>query len=188
VSFGEVVSHDVAHAVVNVATDHDADLLLLPEDDPDFEGSLLRGGIDWIRRHAPCDLATLSAGPVDDVAALRVVSGRGPYHPVKLGLADALAGVNDAQMHLEYRVGRHTTDPRADAIDAYHGQLRDVVGTTGEAVVTRPAGGDTFTSDLTLVTADDELDLAPSEPVLTVYPHDRHRPGRVRRLLERLTF
>ena len=188
VTFGEVVSHDVAHAVVNVATDHDADLLLLPADDPDFQGSLLRGGINWIRRHAPCDLATLSEGPVEDVAALRVVSGRGPYHPVKLGLADALAGVNDAQMHLEYRVGRHTTDSRAAAIDAYHGQLRDVVATPGDAVVTRPADSDLPTSDLTMVTADDDLDPGSSEPVLTVYPHDRHRPGRVRRLLERLTF
>jgi hypothetical protein len=39
-----------------------------------------------------------------------------------------------------------------------------------------------------MVTADDDLDPGSSEPVLTVYPHDRHRPGRVRRLLERLTF
>lgn len=188
VTFGEVVSHDVAHAVVNVADEHDADFVLLPEDDPSFQGGLLRGGVKWIREHAPCDVGTLSAGDVSDVADIRVVTSRGPYDPVKLALGDALAIVNDAQMHLEYRVGRHTTDRRADAIDAYHGDLRDVIGSPGETLVARPDGGHAPAPDLTLVSADASFDVDRSTPVLTVHLHDRNRPSRWRRLLERLTF
>jgi amino acid transporter len=188
VSYGEVVSHDVAHAVVNVAASHDADLVLLPHDDPDFEGGAFRDGVRWIREHAPCDVGTLSGGAVDDVKDVRVVTGRGPYDPVRLALGDALAGVNDARMHLEYRVGRHTTDRRTAAIEAYHGDVRRVVDSAGEAVVARPDGGRVATPDLTLVGADDRVALDAAEPVLTVHLHDGNRPGRLRRLLERLTF
>jgi amino acid transporter/nucleotide-binding universal stress UspA family protein len=188
VSFGEVVSHDVAHAVVNVADEHDADLLLLPEGDSGFEGGVLRGGVRWIREHAPCDVGTLSDGVVGDVADIRVVTDRGPYDPVKLALGDALASVNDARLHLEYRVGRHTTDRRADAIDAYHADLREIVGSPGKTVVARPDGGRVPAPDLTLVSADAPPDASRSEPVLAVHLHDRNRPSRLRRLLERLTF
>jgi amino acid transporter len=188
VSFGEVVSHDTAHAVVNVADEHDADFVLLPEDDPGFEGGLLRGGVDWIRKHAPCDVGTLSEGTVGELTDIRVVTTRGPYDPVKLALGDALAVVNDARLHLEYQVGRHTTDRRADAIEAYHGDLRKVVGSPGQTVVARPDGGATPAPDLTLVSADNSRDVDRSEPVLTVHLHDRNRSNRFRRLLERLTF
>ncbi|WP_255198340.1 amino acid permease [Halorarius litoreus] len=188
VSYGEVVSHDIAHAVVNVATAHDADLVLLPDGDPAFEGGLFRGGVRWIRKHAPCDVGTLSAGAVNDIDDICVLTGRGPYDPVKLALGDALASVNDARMHLEYRAGRYTTDHRTAAIDAYHGDLRDVVKSPGRAVVARPDGGRAATPDLTLVSADDRLALDRPEPVLTVYLHDRNRAGRLRRLLERLAF
>jgi amino acid transporter len=188
VSFGEVVSHDAARAVANVATEHEADLLLLPADDPAFEGGLLRGGVRWIRKHAPCDVGTLSAGDVDDVTDVCVVTGRGPYDPVKLALGDALASVNDARMHLEYRVGALTTDRRADAINAYHGDVREVVESPGSTVVARPDGGRVDTADLTLVSADDGLVLDRAEPVLTVYLDDGNRPTRLRRLLERITF
>jgi len=188
ISFGEVVSHDAAHAVVNVASGHDADLVLLPEDDASFEGGLLRCGVEWVRKHAPCDVGTLSDGAIGDVADIRVVTDRGPYDPVKLALGDALAVGNDARMHLEYRVGRHTTDRRADAIDVYQGDIRDVVASSGTTVVARPDGGRVAAPDLTLVSADDPLDRDRPEPVLTVHVHDRNRPGRLRRLLERLTF
>jgi amino acid transporter len=188
VTFGEVVSHDVAHAVVNVADEHDADLLLLPEGDASFDGSVLRGGVEWIRSHAPCDVGTLSAGVVDDVTDVRIVTGRGPYDPVKLALGDALAVANDAHMHLEYRDGRRTTERRADAIDAYHGDIRDAIGSHGTTVVARSDGGRVPAPDITLVSDDDAAVSEQSGPVLTVHLHDRNRPGRVRRLLARLTF
>ncbi|WP_276259261.1 amino acid permease [Haloglomus litoreum] len=188
VSYGEVVSHDVAHAVVNVATSHDADLLLLPEDDPGFTGSPLRGGVRWIRAHAPCDVGTLSAGAVDDIRDICVVTGKGPYNPVKLALGDALASVNDARMHLEYRAGRYTTDHRTAAIEAYHGDVRDVVESPGRTAVVRSDGGRIATPDLTLVNAADGVALDRDEPVLTVHLHEGNRTGRLGRLLERLSF
>ncbi|WP_135823403.1 APC family permease [Halorussus ruber] len=202
VSFGEVVTHDAAHAVVNVADEHDADLLLLSEDGSGLEGGPLRDDVQWVRDHAPCDVGTLSDdgraladdsgarsdGELGDVADICVVTDSGPYDPVKLALGDALASVNDARMHLEYRVGRHTTDRRADAIDAYHGDIRDVVESPGKTLVARPDGGRVTAPDLTLVSADDPLDDDRTEPVLTVHLHDRNRPSRFRRLLERLTF
>jgi hypothetical protein len=81
-------------------------------------------------------------------------------------------------------------DCRADAIDAYHGDLREVVETPGEPVVARPDGGCLPESDpdLTLVSAGDSSSVDRSVSMLTVHPHDRNRPGRLRRLLERLTF
>lgn len=127
----------------------------------------------------------MGIGAVTDI---RVVTDRGPYDPVKLALGDALAVVNDARMHLEYRLGCHTTDRRADAIKAYHGDLREVIGNPGQTVVARPDGGSTHTSDLTLVSADNAPDVDQSAPVLTVHLHDRNRSSRIRRILERLTF
>jgi amino acid transporter len=188
VTYGEVVSHDVAHAVVNVARSHRADLILLPTDDPGFEGGLLRGGIRWIRKHAPCDLATLSEGAVTDIDDVSVVSASGPYDPVKVALGGVVARVNDAQVHLEYRTGRHTTTRREDAIDEYHGRLRDVIDSDGTARVVRLDGGHGPAPDLTVVDADDGLDLQRPGPVLAVYLHDRNRPRRLRRVLQRLTF
>ena len=185
--YGEVVSHDIAHAVVNVATSHGADLVLLPQDDPGFEGGLLRGGVRWIRRRAPCDVGTLSDGAVEEIEDVSVVTGRGPYDPIKLALGDALAGVNRARMHMEYRVGRRTTDSRTTAIEAYHGAVRDVVTSDGETVVASD-GGRVTVPDITLVSADDRLSLDRPGPVLTVYPHDADRRGRLRRLLARLAF
>jgi amino acid transporter len=187
-SYGEVVSHDAAHAVVNVAADHDADLVLLPEGDATFDGGVLRGGVGWIRSHAPCDVGTLSAGAVDDLDDLRVVTDSGPYDPIKLALGDALAAANDASLHLEYRVGRHTTDRRADAIDAYHGDIQGVVASSGRAVVARSDGGARSVPGLTLVSADSPPAETPDAPVLTVHLHDRNRRSRRRRLLERLAF
>ena len=188
VSYGEVVSHDVAHAVVNVARSHDADLVLLPDGDPGFTGGLLRGGVRWIREHAPCDVGTLSDGAVDDIHDICVVTGKGPYNPVKLALGDALASVNDARLHLEYRAGRYTTDHRKAAIEAYHGDVRDVVESPGQTSVTRSDGGRVATPDLTLVNTADGISLDRAEPVLSVHLHDRNRTGRLRRLLERLSF
>jgi amino acid transporter len=188
VSFGEVVSHDAAHAVVNVAAKHDADFVLLPEDDPGFDGGVLRGGVQWIRKHASCGIGTLSAGDVGHLTDIRVVTDGSPYAPVKVAVGDALAVVNDARMHLEYRVGRRTTGRRADAIDDYHDELRAVVGSSGKTVVARPDGGRVSAPDLTLVNAADSLQTDWPEPVLTVHLHDRNRPGRLRRLLEHLTL
>jgi amino acid transporter len=184
----EAVSHDAAHAAVNVATDRDADLVLLPGDDPTFTGGLLRGGVGWIRAHAPCDVATLSPGAVGELETVRVLSGRGPHHPVEVALAEALADANDASVTLEHRLAGRPTTGRAAAVDAYHRALRAVVGRGGEAVVTRPDGGQPPASDLTLVDADDRVDVGETGPVLTLHAHDQNRPGRLRRLLGRLAF
>jgi hypothetical protein len=127
-------------------------------------------------------------GAVDDLDDLRVVTDSGPYDPIKLALGDALAAANDASLHLEYRVGRHTTDRRADAIDAYHGDIQGVVASSGRAVVARSDGGARPAPDLTLVSADSPLAETPPEPVLTVHLHDRNRRSLRRRLLERLAF
>jgi amino acid transporter len=185
VSFGEIVSHDTSHAVTNVTDEHDADLLLLPAGDPGFEGGVLGGGVGWIRRHAACDVASLTEGALQDVHEVRVVTDRGPYDPVKLALADAIASVNDATVTLEHRAGGRAST--SGATEAYHADLAEAVRAPVRVVSARTDGGRDGGPDVVVVSANTDVPTEWSAPRLAIYPHDR-ASGRLQRWVGRRLF
>lgn len=119
----EIVSHNLKRAVVNYADDVDADLLL-GEWEPDrYHAELLGSDIDWFMANAPCDTVFLRDRGMDQVDEITVVTRRGPYRPLKITLADALAVQHDAQVRFLTAIHEDAPVERTAAIEDYHREL-----------------------------------------------------------------
>jgi amino acid transporter len=206
VHYGEVVSHDVRRAVVNFADHEDADFLLMERPDDPAYASVLRGGVGWIERNAPCAVL-LVEGAMPDVDTVTVVTDRGPFDPQKLTVANALASEAGARIDLRYPMATDATDTQRRTVDDYLDELAGlctvpvgrsvvetddptgaldagtdagdvlVVGTERGRILGRAFGGD---GERIVETAD--------RPAIQVLPGESDRPGLLRRAAERVVF
>jgi amino acid transporter/nucleotide-binding universal stress UspA family protein len=207
VHYGEIVSHDTKHAVVNFAEHEGADFLVLERQDEPLYASVFGTDFEWLTRKAPCDVLLIEERDLADIHSITVVTDRGPFDPQKIAVANALATETDSRIDLVYPVDGTATDARRETIDEYLGELealcsvpvyRSVVETddpTREFVdVTDPA-------DVLVIGTDGGrvqgvLRGRPSERIvdtvectaIQVQPDDSSRPGFFRRLLERAVF
>ncbi|MFB6282597.1 MAG: amino acid permease [Halobacteria archaeon] len=151
----EIVSHDLKRAVVNYATDVNADLLI-GEWEPDrYHAELLGSDVDWFMEHAPCDTVFLRDRGFDDIDEVTVITRRGPYRPLKVTLADAVAVQHDASVRFLTAVDEDAPEERVTATREYHEEL--------EALCEAPTRSEVIrTSDIieTLVTASQDTDVA----------------------------
>ena len=100
----EVVSHDVKHAIVNHARREGSDLLLLERESSLLGSTLPASELDWVVRHAPCDVL-LFDGETDTYATdVAVVTDRSRHDPAKVRIADEIAAANGGTVHLVYGV------------------------------------------------------------------------------------
>lgn len=134
----EIVSHDLRRAVVNYATDIDAEMLI-GEWEPDrYHAELLGSDVDWFMANAPCDTVFLRDRGLNEVADVTVITRRGPYRPLKVMLADALAVHHDAQVQFLTAIDDDAPDERMRAARDYHRNLEALceAPTTSEVVRT----------------------------------------------------
>jgi amino acid transporter len=121
IRYGEVVSHDTRHAIVNYAAEVEADTLIIERS----TGStpLLGSDTDWIEGHAPCDVIEVSN--LDHGAAERigVVTDEGPFDPTKVGLADALATAVGGTVTFYFPLGAAAPASRRNTTDDYLSEL-----------------------------------------------------------------
>ena len=119
----EIVSHDVRRAVVNYANDVDADLLL-GEWEPDrYHAELLGSDVDWFMDHAPCDTVFLRDRGKEAVDEVTVITRRGPYRPLKVTLADAIAVEQDAGVRFLTAIPEDAPAEQLSATEEYHEAL-----------------------------------------------------------------
>jgi amino acid transporter/nucleotide-binding universal stress UspA family protein len=196
----EVVSHDTKHAIVNVAESHGVDAVVAEHEPLRLRSRLLGDPVDWVVRHAPCDVLLVDNVGYDAPERI-VLSGDGsPYDSRAVSVAEALATANGGHLSLWY--------PDADADDTtkyrrtmadYRSALSTLLDVPVRAEFVRTDGGRPPNPDvLVRAGADHRLRAAlfderpalttPGCTTITVYPVSTRRPSLARRLLERLVF
>jgi amino acid transporter/nucleotide-binding universal stress UspA family protein len=195
----EIVSHDTKHAVVNFAADRGVDSIVAEHEPLRLRSRLIGDPIDWIVRHAPCDVLLVDNLGYDGPQQVSLSGGGGPYPPLAVDVAGAIAAANGGDVSLRYPPGRNPTDKYERTIDEYQSELSDLLAVPVRTEPFRPDGGQRTSPELVVRRGTDSglhgllFDDRPVVPspgctTITVYPRDSDRPPFGRRLLERLTF
>jgi amino acid transporter len=210
VDVGEIVSHDTKHAIVNFADHRGVDVILAEHERLRLRSRLLGDPIDWVVRHAHCDVLLVDNKGYDRPALVELVSDGGPFNPDQVAVTDAVATENDSEVRLQYPVTGHDPEQRERSVEEYRARLADLLSVPVQAesadeAAPRPErgaatvpGSDAPIPDLRVRRGADHrlrgalLDreaLPPAEYTeITVYPHESRQPGLVRRFLERTVF
>lgn len=202
IRYGEVVSHDTRHAIVNYAAEVDADTLIIERSTQ--SGTLLGSDADWIEDHAPCDVIEVSNFDHDTVRHIGVVTDEGPFDPTKVALADALATAVGATITFYFPVGTDVPDSRRNTTDDYLSELvelcespvetRVLEASTDEAIEVAASDSDVLVVSGIQRDLTDRLFNRGSNPVTagtehgTLIVYGVSQPGRLRRAVERRLF
>ncbi|UIP00657.1 amino acid permease [Halobaculum sp. CBA1158] len=192
---GEVVSHDTKHALVNLADHRGVDTIVTEHEPLRLRSRLLGDPIDWVARHAPCDVLLVDNLGYDDPKHVVVSGDGGPYPPVAIRTAEAVAAANGGEVSLWYPAGGSQQRDRV-ATD-YQSELSEMLSVPVRTEGVRADGGRPSPPDLLVRRGQDHrlrgalFDDGPMFPGLgcttvTVYPHEESRPPLRRRLVERL--
>jgi amino acid transporter len=201
IRYGEVVSHDTRHAIVNYAADVGADTLIIERSTG--SKSLLGSDADWIEDHATCDVIEVSNLDHDATERIGVVTDKGPFDPTKVALADALATAVGGSTVFYFPLEAGAPESRRNATDDY---LSELVSLCEAPVETRTI--ESGISDAIELAVDDSDVVVVSgvqrgltdrlfgrgEPMAagaergTVVVYGESQPGRFRRMIERELF
>jgi len=202
IRYGEVVSHDTRHAIVNYAAEVGADTLIIERS----TGSdhLLGSDADWIEDHAPCDVIEVSNLDHDAVERIGVVTDEGPFDPAKVALADALATAVGATITFSFPIDADPPESRRNTTEDYLSELvalceapmetRIVESSTDEAIERAAGASDALVvsgiqRDLTgrlFGHGADPIEAGTEHATLVVY--GASQPGRLRRAVEKRLF
>ena len=195
----EIVSHDTKHAIINFADRRGVQTIVSEHEPLRLRSRAVGDPIDWVVRHAPCDVLLVNNLGYDQPERV-VLSGQGgPYSPVAVDVAGAIAAANEGSLSLWYPDDNGESDPQAQTIEDYHSELSSLLSVPVHAESIRTDGGGLTAPDLVVRRGADDglrdllLDDRPMIPqpgctTITVYPHESRQRGVVSRLLERLTL
>ena len=188
VTADEVVSHDTKHAVVNAAARRGADAVLAEHEPLRLRSRLLGDPIDWVVRHATCDVFLVDNLGYDGTGRVVLVDDGGPSAPVTTRVATVLADAGAGDLTVWRPDGRGEAvgpDDGATATESSPWPPRADGG--------RPSGGDVVAVRRgrdgrlrTALSGDDHAHASLGCTTITVYPRADRRPGLGRRLLARL--
>jgi amino acid transporter len=137
--FGEVVSHDTKHAIVNYAGDTGADALVIERPPDQFPSTVFGDRTDWVEDHAPCDIIEVVTFDSTDIDTISVVTDGGPYDPAKIPVVDGVARSADAEIRFFYPVEPDAPATRRDTIDDYFSELEGMVDAPVETTIVETA-------------------------------------------------
>lgn len=194
----EVVSHDTKHAVVNFADRRGVDTVVAEHEPLRLRSRLFGNPVDWIVRHAPCDVLLVDNLGYDNPTEVILAGDGGPYPPAAVNVAERVAAANDGRVSLWFSDENDGTDRRR-TIEDYQSELSSLLSVPVRPNPVRTDGGLAYDPDLLVRRgADDRLrDVlfndrpvfpAPGCTAVTVYPHETSQPPFARRLLERVAF
>jgi hypothetical protein len=201
IRYGEIVSHDRRHAIVNYAADVGADSLIIERS----TGSkhLLGSDAGWIEDHAPCDVLEVSDLDHDGAEHIGVITDKGPFDPAKVGLADALATAIDGTLTFYFPIAPDAPESRRNTIEDYVSELVDLCEAPVETQIIESGTDDAIeraarNSDVIVVSGvqrglTDRL-LGRASPVTienkhgTLVIYGESKPGRIRGAVERRLF
>ncbi|SDN22178.1 Amino acid transporter [Halogranum gelatinilyticum] len=195
----EIVSHDTKHAVVNFAENRGVDTIIAEHEPLRLRSRLLGDPIDWVVRHASCDVLLVDNLGYDLPARIALSSDGGPYPPLAVNVAEAIAKADGSKLSLWYPENSTESDQYKRTIDEYQSELSALLSVPVRSELFRADGGQPSTPDVVVRPGSDErlrnvlFDDGPVFPspgctTITVYQHESSRPRLGRRLLERVTF
>jgi amino acid transporter/nucleotide-binding universal stress UspA family protein len=207
IRYGEIVSHDTKHAIVNFADHEDADLLMLERSSEPRYNSVFGRDTDWITRQANCDVLLVENRELDTIERVAVVTERGPFDPQKIVIANALAAEAGTEIDLYYPMGSDATDTQQSTIDEYLTDLEDICSvpvnrsvietddppaafieeTAGADVLIIGSDGGSVSQGLFGRPADWIIDNADATAI-QIQGAGRARPGLLRRIASRFVF
>jgi len=202
---GEIVSHDVRHAVASFARHHEVDLLILEREIDTERSWLAERDLEWILWHCPSDLLLVEPTPLDNLDRIALVTDSGPFDPSKVQLADALANAATTSIVLLHAVPPDATDDRRATIRTYHESLMELCTAPVESMIVENTDRSTVANaaraDLMILEIDgswwarrldarnpQDLAAAFEGPAMVLRPHQERQPGLVKRLLERFAL
>ena len=141
--YGEVVSHDTKHAIVDYAGETDADALVVQRSPRQFPTSLVGDDVEWVEGHAPCDVIEATAFDADDIDTVAVVTDGGAYDPAKIPIVDGVATATGATVAFYYPLEPTAPATRRDTVEDYLSELAALCEAPVEThVVETDDGGD----------------------------------------------
>jgi amino acid transporter len=201
IRYGEIVSHDRRHAIVNYAGDVAADTLIIERSTG--SNHLLGSDAGWIEDHAPCDVIEVSNFDHGSPEHIGVVADDGPFDPAKVGLADALATAVGGTLTFYFPVAANTPESRRNTIEDYFSELVALCDAPVETQIIESETDDAVEiaardSDVLVVSGvrrglPDRL-LGRITPVTvgsehgTLVVYGENQPGRIRGAIERRLF
>ncbi|WP_123536805.1 amino acid permease [Halosimplex salinum] len=198
VDVGEIVSHDTKHAVVNFAEHRRVDAIVAEHERLRLRSRLVGDPIDWVVRHAPCDVLLVDNRGYDRPRLVELVSDGGPFNPDQVAVAEAIASQNDAEVSIGYPETDGSPEQRERTIEEYREQLGELLSVPIRTPGSTAPDGGSSSPDLRIRRGADHrlrgalLDRDSSQPVdcteISVHPHESGQPGLVRRFLERVVF
>jgi amino acid transporter len=195
----EIVSHDTKHAVVNFVEHRGVDSIVAEHEPLRLRSRLVGDPIDWVVRHASCDVLLVDNLGYDDPQHVVLSGDRGPYPPLAVDTAEAVAAANDGELSLWFPQEADSTERHRQTIEDYQSELSAMLSVPVRPEPVRTDGGTPFQPDLLVRrgTSDDVRSAlfddrpvfpSPGCTTVSVYPHESGQPGFIRRLTERLTF
>lgn len=199
IEYGEIVSHDVDRAVANVADVHGYDLVVVDESGPTFTEGLS----DVIMGpNRSFDVLGVDAERLDGIDRIALVDDGGPFDPLKVRIANALAIDRDATVEFVHGIAPDATAERRTSVEEYHAELDDLCSVSTESVLVESdddaAALSRATRDADLVVVADAggailrdgpgVDIAKQNDALVVHPGGEGQPGLIGRLLERFVY
>ena len=210
IDYREITSEDHKRAIVDYATYEDIDLLLL-ERQPEGRLQQLfgRSEMEWMLKNAPCDVALVEDRGFDGADEIAVANrGEGPFDPLKLLIADAIAEETGAELNLLQALPEDAPASRREQAEKYHQDLISVCTVPARSTIIE--AGDPIEGLAQLAEGADLLVTGVSRPRFTtalreglghwlteavdcttimVQTHDAgHRPGLVQRILMNYVF
>ncbi|MDX1745114.1 MAG: amino acid permease, partial [Halobacteriales archaeon] len=119
VEFAEVVTHDAKRAVTNFADHYEVDLILGEWHPSRFRGELLGADVDWYMAHTPCDVIFVRERGYDEVGEITVVADRGPFDPLEVVAANAVAKAQGATIRFVTVLDETAPSEKVDSATAY---------------------------------------------------------------------
>lgn len=127
VEYRRIDTEDHHEAIVEFAAFGGYDLLITERRQSEFHRGIFGGKVDWLLRHAPCDVMLVDDNGFDGADEIAVVANRGSFEPLKLLIADALAEETDATIHLLQAISRDAPDSHRETIERYHQALISIL-------------------------------------------------------------
>jgi amino acid transporter len=195
----EIVSHDTKHAVVNFAENRGVDSIVAEHEPLRLRSRLFGDPIDWIVRHAHCDVLLVDSLGYDQPEHVVLSEDVGPYPPLAVNVAEAIATANDGDISLWYPADHTEADQYEQTIDDYQTELSEMLPVPVYTEIVKPDGGQPSATDVvvrrgkdvrlrSVLVDDNPVFPSPGCTTITVYPHASRQPRLWRRLLERYTF
>ncbi|WP_323674976.1 amino acid permease [Halorubellus sp. PRR65] len=196
----EIVSHDTKHAIVNFSESRGVDSIIAEHEPLRLRSRLLGDPVDWVVRHAHCDVLLVDNLGYDRLEDVVLVGDGGTYEPTSVNVADAITTANDARLSLRSPASRDAAsgDGPGPAVD-YESELSAMLSAPVHVESYRSDGGRLSRPDLVVRGGPDHrlraalFDERPALPApdcttVTVFPRQERQPGFLRRVLERVVF